>query len=133
MFTPFLNSAKMRKEKCILHKWHSCRILLRILNLLQQKLVSDKQVLACIVKGTTKEFKDYSIDEIIAGIEQEPEVAAREVYPGKSAKKDPGAINWDANSFVVRGDGYRDKETGIRNKLIRNLAKVKMTHRKIKG
>lgn len=52
-----------------------------------KKLVSDTQVLARIVKGTVKEFEDYSIDEIIAGIEGEPEVAVREVFPGKHSDR----------------------------------------------
>lgn len=70
-----------------------------------KKLVSDKQVLARIVKGTAKEFKDYSIDEIIAGIEKEPEVAAREVYPGKNAKKDLGAIHGMNAESAIPGEG----------------------------
>jgi len=73
-----------------------------------KKLVSDKQVLARIVKGTTKEFKDYSIDEIIAGIEKEAEVAAREVYPGsihgmnaESAIPGEGRVTYDIYFYVM--------------------------------
>lgn len=71
-------------------------------------LVSDKQVLARIVKGTAKEFKDYSIDEIIAGIEKEPEVAAREVYLGsihgmnaESAIPGEGKVTYDIYFYVM--------------------------------
>ena len=73
-----------------------------------KKLVSDKQVLARIVKGTAKEFKDYSIDEIIAGIEKEPEVAAREVYLGsihgmnaESAIPGEGKVTYDIYFYVM--------------------------------
>lgn len=75
-----------------------------------KKLVSDKQVLARIVKGTVKEFEDYSIEEIIAGIEGDPEVAVREVYPGKpldrkTVKKDPGAIQGMNTESAIPGEG----------------------------
>ena len=73
-------------------------------------LVSNKQVLARIVKGTVKEFKDYSIEEIIAGIEGEPEVAVRAVYPGKhwgkdKGKNDPGAIQGMNTESAIPGEG----------------------------
>ena len=75
-----------------------------------KNLVSDKQVLARIVKGTVKEFEDYSIDEIIAGIEGEPEVAVREVFPGKHSNKEigenaPGAIYGMNTESAIPGEG----------------------------
>lgn len=68
-----------------------------------KKLVSNKQILARIVKGTVKEFKDYSIEEIIAEIEAEPEVSKRELYPGK--KNDLGAIYGMNPESAIPGEG----------------------------
>ena len=39
-----------------------------------KRLVADKQVLARIAKGTVKEFKNCSIEEIMEAIEGEPEM-----------------------------------------------------------
>lgn len=71
-----------------------------------KQLVADKQILARIVKGTIAEFKDYTIDEIIAGIEEEPQVASREVYPGKKYKRRaPGAIHGMNTESLIPGEG----------------------------
>lgn len=71
-----------------------------------KKLVADKQVLARIVKGTINEFKDYTIDEIIAGIEKEPEIATKEMYPGKQYKrKTPGSIHGMNTESAIPGEG----------------------------
>lgn len=50
-------------------------------------LLSDKQVLARIVKYRTEEFENYDIPEIIECIEGEPEVSSVSVIPGKSRKE----------------------------------------------
>ena len=50
-------------------------------------LLANKQVLARIMKDTTKEFRDYSIEEIIECIEGTPEVGTKNVYAGKSKKQ----------------------------------------------
>ena len=99
MVYAFLNSARRKKgERCMAHMTHLSQNLEGTEHAAKydeaaKKLISDKQVLARIVKGTVKEFEDYSIEEIIWGIEKKPEVAVREVYPGKKYKrKDPGAI-----------------------------------------
>lgn len=47
-----------------------------------KKLLSNKQILAWILKYTTEEFKDYPIAEIMEAIEGTPEVGTVPVYPG---------------------------------------------------
>ena len=73
-----------------------------------KRLVADKQVLARIIKGTVKEFADYSIEEIIVGIEEEPEIATHEVYPGaihgmntESAIPGEGKVTYDVYFYVM--------------------------------
>ena len=46
-----------------------------------KRLVSNKQVLARIIKGTIDEFKEYTIDEIISCIEEKVQVAEKSVFP----------------------------------------------------
>ena len=71
-----------------------------------KKLIADKQVLARIVKGTINEFKDYTIDEIIAGIEKEPEIATKEMYPGKQYnRRAPGSIHGMNTESAIPGEG----------------------------
>ena len=48
-----------------------------------KKLLASKQVLARILKYTTKEFTDYSFVEIMQCIEGEPEISKVIVKPGK--------------------------------------------------
>lgn len=50
-------------------------------------LLANKQVLARIMKETTKEFRDYTIEEIIECIEESPEVGTKNVYAGNSKKQ----------------------------------------------
>jgi len=47
-----------------------------------KKVLSDPQILAWILKYTVREFKYYSIGEIMDCIEGEPEVAIHDVHPG---------------------------------------------------
>ena len=47
-----------------------------------KKVLSDPQILAWILKYTVKEFKEYSIPEIIFRIEGKPEVATHNVHYG---------------------------------------------------
>jgi len=46
-----------------------------------KKVLSDPQILAWILKYTVKEFNEYTIPEIMACIEGEPDVATHSVYP----------------------------------------------------
>lgn len=121
LFTLFFHSAKMKKGEVFMtqmtHLSHTVEKTeyASKYDAAAKKLVSDKQVLARIVKGTAKEFEDYTIEEIIAGIEKEPEVAVREVYPGKHSekhskkkgvkKKDPGAIHGMNAESAIPGEG----------------------------
>ena len=54
-----------------------------------KKLVSDRTILAWIVKYTVRELRDNTIEEIKAAIEGEPEIAMVPVYPGR---RKPDAI-----------------------------------------
>lgn len=47
-----------------------------------KKILSDKQILAWILKYTTEEFKEYTIKKIISCIEGEPEVGTHPVSAG---------------------------------------------------
>ena len=47
-----------------------------------KKVLSDPQILAWILKYTVREFEDYTIPDIMACIEGEPEVATSPVHPG---------------------------------------------------
>lgn len=47
-----------------------------------KKMLSDKQILAWILKYTTAEFKDYPIAEIIEAIEGTPEIGTVPINPG---------------------------------------------------
>ena len=61
-----------------------------------KKIVSDKTILSWIAKYAVKELKDYSISEIMACIEGEPEVAFVPVDPGAEVKGREGLVA-DAN------------------------------------
>ncbi|MBP3570135.1 MAG: hypothetical protein J6K04_13345 [Lachnospiraceae bacterium] len=47
-----------------------------------KKVLSDPQILSWILKYTVREFKEYSINEIMNCIEGTPEVAVHPVHPG---------------------------------------------------
>jgi hypothetical protein len=49
-----------------------------------KKILSDKRVLAWILRGTATEFQNTSIEEIMECIEGEPQVASIPVNPGKT-------------------------------------------------
>ena len=51
-----------------------------------KKVLSDPQILSWILKYTVKEFKDYSIPDIMSCIEGKPEVATHAVHPGHYAE-----------------------------------------------
>ena len=51
-----------------------------------KKVLSDSQILSWILKYTVREFKEYSIAEIMECMEGEPEVATRNVHPGHYTK-----------------------------------------------
>lgn len=71
-----------------------------------KRLVADRQVLARIAKGSVKEFKDYSIEEIMLAIEGDPEVATHEVHPGRqSHRKQPDGIHGMNTESRIPGEG----------------------------
>ena len=71
-----------------------------------KRLVADKQVLARIAKGTVKEFKNCSIEEIMEAIEGEPEIATHKVHPGKpSRRKEPDGIHGMNTESTIPGEG----------------------------
>lgn len=67
-----------------------------------KELVSDKQVLARIMKGVVTEFKDYDISVIEQCIEGQPEVSNVSVYPGKSGRQKITGTNVESK---IRGEG----------------------------
>lgn len=97
-------------------------------------LVSDRQVLARIVKGVTSEFKDYDVSVIEKCIEAEPEISVVSVYPGKgkqdkisgmnteNAVLNEGEITFDIRFYVVTPD------EGERIKIILNVEVQKKYH-----
>ena len=66
-----------------------------------KKVLSDPQILAWILKYTVKEFKDFSIEQIIDCIDGKPEVGARYVRPGHYTKAIDGINTEDS----VPGEG----------------------------
>lgn len=84
-------------------------------------LLSDKQVLARIVKHRTEEFKDYDIPTIMECIEGEPEISRVSVYPGKqrqeaitgmnteSKEANEGEVTFDIRFYMVTKDLERIK------------------------
>ncbi len=67
-----------------------------------KKIISNRTVLAWIVKYTVKELKKYTVKEIEAFIEGEPEVSIVPVYPGKQK---PEAIIGKASDDKVPNEG----------------------------
>ena len=66
-----------------------------------KKLLSDKTILAWIMKFSVEEFKNFSIEEIRECIEGEPEVAQVKVRPGHT----PEAISGNRTDDKVPGEG----------------------------
>lgn len=56
-----------------------------------KKVLSDKTILAWILKYTTSEFRDYPIPVIKSCIEGQPEVGTHRVFPGPAPEM-PEAI-----------------------------------------
>lgn len=71
-----------------------------------KKILSDKNVLAWILKQSAEEFKDLTIEKIMDCIEGEPEVANVPVYPGRKPEKITGMNTEDSvpNEGVVTYD-----------------------------
>ena len=67
-----------------------------------KKLLSDKTVLAWILKYSVEEFQEYTIETIRDCIEGEPEVGTRKVFPGHT----PEAIQGLPNEDKVPGEGW---------------------------
>ena len=84
-------------------------------------ILSDKQVLARIVKHRTEEFKNYEISEIMRCIEGEPEISKVPLYPGKrnldaiigmnteSKAANEGEITFDVRFYMITADKERIK------------------------
>ena len=67
-----------------------------------KKVLSNKVILAWILKGTAKEFKDLELDTIVSSIEGEPEVSAVKVNPGETNQE---RITGSRNEDKVPGEG----------------------------
>lgn len=67
-----------------------------------KQLLSNKQVLAWIMKYSVEEFKGMSIAEIIPCIEGTPEIGIVPVYPGQ---QEPEAIQGGRNEDTVPNEG----------------------------
>ena len=66
-----------------------------------KKILSDKTVLAWILKYTVEEFDGYPIEDIRERIEGEPEVGTHKVYPGHKPEAITGLVTEDK----VPGEG----------------------------
>lgn len=66
-----------------------------------KKILSNKNILAWIIKYTVSEFKEYTVEEICECIEGEPEVGIRRVMPGKTPEQ---IIGMDTSDKVI-GEG----------------------------
>ncbi len=82
-------------------------------------ILSDKTVLAWILKYTTSEFKDYPIDLIKYCIEGEPEVGTHRVFPEQEAENsdvfistNPGTVNSTSTPDAITGMDTVDKVPG---------------------
>lgn len=60
-----------------------------------KKVISDPQILGWILKYTVKEFSEYTISDIMACMEGEPEVASRPLHPGYYSKPVEGMSTED--------------------------------------
>lgn len=66
-----------------------------------KRILSDKNILAWIMKGTMREFKDTMIEQIIACIEGIPEVSEVSIEPGRTN----AAIIGDTTEDKVPNEG----------------------------
>lgn len=57
-----------------------------------KRILSDKQILAWIMKYAVSEFRSYDIDTIVKCIEGEPEISATPIEPGQTTQPDPEAV-----------------------------------------
>lgn len=71
-----------------------------------KRVLSDKIILAWILKYSTDEFKDVSIEEIKGAIEGTPEISVVPIYPGKTPEMITGMANEDKipNEGEIRYD-----------------------------
>lgn len=100
-----------------------------------KKILSNKHVLAWILKWTASEFRESSIEEILPCIEGEPEVGAVPVYPGKTNMQSE-AITGLPTEDIVPNEGditfdirfYAITPFGDRVKLIINVEAQKKYH-----
>ena len=71
-----------------------------------KKVLSNKIILAWILKYSTEEFKEATLEEIKEAIEGTPEISTIPVYPGKTAEMITGMSNEDKvpNESEVRYD-----------------------------
>lgn len=86
-----------------------------------KKLVSDKTVLSWIAKYCIKELKDFTLEEIVACIEGEPEVEEIPAYPGKKKPEaivglstedkvpNEGEVTYDVKFYLIMPKGERIK------------------------
>ena len=86
-----------------------------------KKLLASKQILSRILKYTTKEFADYSFEEIMQCIEGEPEINTVILKPGKRKPeaitgtniedkvKNEGEIFYDIRFYAVTKQGQHIK------------------------
>lgn len=65
-----------------------------------KRLLKDRNVLACILTGTVKEFQGYSMKEAADCIEKEPEVSSRPVMPAQMGK-----IFGSSTESTIPGEG----------------------------
>ena len=97
-----------------------------------KNILSDKEILAWLLKNAATEFADLTIEEIMECIEGEPEISTVEVNPGETnkIKESPRKITGTKNEDKVPNEGtiyydirfyaYVPKE-GKRIKIILNL------------
>lgn len=64
-----------------------------------KNILSEKEVLAWILKNVTVEFADLSIEEIIDCIEGEPEVSTVKVNPGKTNVVEVEAVETERKDY----------------------------------
>lgn len=95
-----------------------------------KSMLSDKIILAWILKYTVRELQDYDIDTIKDCIEGEPEISKVPVYPGRSGSSkiigsntedkvvNEGEIRYDIRFFVILPYALPD---GRRRKLLINV------------
>ncbi len=85
-----------------------------------KKILSDKTILAWILKFTVREFEDSGIEEIRDSIEGEPEVSTVPVYPGMRRENitglatedkvpNEGEVTYDIRFYAITPGGSRIK------------------------